>query len=117
VIEVTDEMIYAFAGEPEITATDAHAISVGLAAVLAIIERDQAPTQDAYDAAVRALEKYRTRAAIHADTLLKIHELLDEYRGAKALREGVREAIKQGAEQCNELVARTTETYYSGGDR
>jgi hypothetical protein len=41
VIEPTDEMIYAFAGEPEITATDAHAIRVGLAAVLAIVERDQ----------------------------------------------------------------------------
>lgn len=39
-IEVTDEMIYAFAGEPEITATDAHAIGVGLTAVLAIVERD-----------------------------------------------------------------------------
>lgn len=39
-IEPTDEMIYAFAGEPEITATDAHAIRVGLAAVLAIVERD-----------------------------------------------------------------------------
>lgn len=41
-IEVTDEMIYAFAGEPEITATDAHAIRVGLAAVLALVERDRA---------------------------------------------------------------------------
>lgn len=41
-IEVTDQMIYAFAGEPEITATDAHAIRVGLAAVLAIVERDRA---------------------------------------------------------------------------
>jgi hypothetical protein len=40
VIEVTDEMVYAFAAEPEITATDAHAISVGLAAVFAIVERD-----------------------------------------------------------------------------
>jgi hypothetical protein len=40
VIEPTDEMIYAFAGEPEITATDAHAIRVGLAAVLAIVERE-----------------------------------------------------------------------------
>ena len=39
-IEVTDEMTYAFAGEPEITATDANAIRVGLAAVLAIVERD-----------------------------------------------------------------------------
>ncbi len=39
-IEPTDEMVYAFAGEPEITGTDAHAISVGLAAVLAIVERD-----------------------------------------------------------------------------
>lgn len=39
-IEPTDEMIYAFAGEPEITATDAHAITAGLAAVLAIVERD-----------------------------------------------------------------------------
>ncbi len=39
-IEVTDEMIYAFAGEPEITATDAHAIEVGLKSVLAIIDRD-----------------------------------------------------------------------------
>lgn len=39
-IEVTDEMIYAFVGEPEITATDAHAIRTGLAAVLAIVERD-----------------------------------------------------------------------------
>jgi hypothetical protein len=40
VIEPTDEMIYAFVGEPEITATDAHAIRIGLAAVLAIVERD-----------------------------------------------------------------------------
>lgn len=40
-IEVTDRMIYAFAGEPEITATDAHAIRVGLTAVLAIVERDR----------------------------------------------------------------------------
>lgn len=39
-IDPTDQMIYAFAGEPEITATDAHAIRVGLAAVLAIVERD-----------------------------------------------------------------------------
>jgi hypothetical protein len=39
-IEVTDEMIYAFAGEPEITATDAHAIEAGLTAALAIVERD-----------------------------------------------------------------------------
>jgi hypothetical protein len=39
-IEITDRMIYAFAGEPEITATDAHAIKVGLAAALAIVERD-----------------------------------------------------------------------------
>lgn len=39
-LEPTDEMIYAFVGEPEITATDAHAIQVGLAAVLAIVERD-----------------------------------------------------------------------------
>jgi hypothetical protein len=43
VIEPTDEMIYAFAGEPEITATDAHAIRVGLAAVLAIVDRDRCP--------------------------------------------------------------------------
>lgn len=42
-IELTDEMIYAFAGEPEITATDAHAIRVGLAAVLAILDRDRCP--------------------------------------------------------------------------
>lgn len=39
-IEPTDEMVYAFAGEPEITATDAHYIRHGLAAVLAIVERD-----------------------------------------------------------------------------
>lgn len=39
-IEPTDEMIYAFAGEPEITATDAHAIRVGLAAVIPLVERD-----------------------------------------------------------------------------
>jgi hypothetical protein len=38
--DITDEMVYAFAGEPEITATDAHAIKVGLAKVLAIVERD-----------------------------------------------------------------------------
>lgn len=38
-IKVTDEMIYAFAGEPEITATDAHAIRVGLTAVLPLAER------------------------------------------------------------------------------
>jgi hypothetical protein len=37
-VHVTDEMIYAFAGEPEITATDAHAIEVGLRAVFAIVE-------------------------------------------------------------------------------
>lgn len=36
-IEITDEMIYAFAGEPEITATDAHAIRTGLAAALALV--------------------------------------------------------------------------------
>jgi hypothetical protein len=42
VIEVTDEMVYAYAGEPEITGTDAHAIRVGLAAVLAIVERANA---------------------------------------------------------------------------
>lgn len=30
----TQQMIYAFAGEPEITATDAHAIEAGLAAAL-----------------------------------------------------------------------------------
>jgi hypothetical protein len=40
-IEVTDQMIYAFAGEPEVTATDAHAIRVGLAAVLALAEQNQ----------------------------------------------------------------------------
>ena len=39
-IEITDQMVYAFAGEPEITATDAHAIRVGLEAVLAIVQRD-----------------------------------------------------------------------------
>ncbi|GAA2696394.1 hypothetical protein [Actinoplanes palleronii] len=39
-IEPTDEMIYAFAGEPEITATDAHAIRVGLAAALGTIADD-----------------------------------------------------------------------------
>lgn len=40
-IEVTDEMIYAFAGEPEITGTDAHCIRHGLTAVLAVVEREQ----------------------------------------------------------------------------
>jgi hypothetical protein len=39
-IEVTDLMVYAFAGEPEITATDAHAIKAGLTAMLAMVERD-----------------------------------------------------------------------------
>lgn len=54
-IEPTDEMIYAFAGEPEITATDAHAIRVGLAAVLAIVERDQPrPARVLMDAASTA---------------------------------------------------------------
>jgi hypothetical protein len=57
--EPTDEMIYAFAGEPEITATDAHAIRVGLAAVLAIVERDQAAQRrrlaDALEAVQRAI--------------------------------------------------------------
>lgn len=43
-MEVTDRMIYAFAGEPEITATDAHAIKVGLEAVLKVIN---APVQEA----------------------------------------------------------------------
>jgi hypothetical protein len=42
VIEVTDEMIYAFAGESEITATDAYAIKAGLKAVLAIVEEELA---------------------------------------------------------------------------
>lgn len=37
-------------------------LDAGLSAVLAIVGRDQAPTQDAYDAAVRALEKHRARA-------------------------------------------------------
>jgi len=39
-IEITDQMIYAFAGEPEITASDAHAIEVGLTAVFALVERN-----------------------------------------------------------------------------
>lgn len=39
-IEPTDEMIYAFSGEPEITGADAHYIRTGLTAVLAIVERD-----------------------------------------------------------------------------
>jgi hypothetical protein len=49
-IEITDQLIYAFAGEPEITATDAHAIRVGLTAVLALVERDHvAPLRAALD--------------------------------------------------------------------
>lgn len=39
-IPVTDQMIYAFAGEPEITATDAHTIRVGLVAVLELVAQD-----------------------------------------------------------------------------
>ena len=37
-IEPTDHMIYAYAGEPEITATDAHHIRHGLTAVLNLPE-------------------------------------------------------------------------------
>lgn len=46
-----------------------------LRAVLAIVERDQSPTQDAYDAAVRALEKHRVRAAA-AEVVLR--DLVDD---------------------------------------
>lgn len=37
-MEISDRMIYAFAGEPEITATDAHCIKIGLEKVLALPE-------------------------------------------------------------------------------
>jgi hypothetical protein len=37
-MKVTDQMIYAFAGDPEITVTDAHAIKVGLQAALDLLE-------------------------------------------------------------------------------
>ena len=113
-IEPTDEMLAAFRDASDNCTGDA-CLLTGLTAVLAIVERDQAPTQDAYAAAVRALEKYRARATIHADTLLTIHGLLDEYRGAKALREGVRTAIQQGAQQIDELLTRATARCSSPG--
>ena len=60
-IEVTDEMIWAFAGDPEITATDAHAIRVGLTAVLALVERDRSDSltlSRAAHAARRIADRY-----------------------------------------------------------
>jgi hypothetical protein len=130
VIELTDEIRRAYAeawyrtvglDEGSVAGVVAEEVAdpmpwreAALKAVLAVVERDLAPTQDAYDAAVRALEKHRTRATIHADTLLKIHVLLDEYRGAKALREGVRTAIEMGALQIDELLGGARSP---GGDR
>jgi len=45
-VKVTEQMIYAFAGEPEITATDAHAIEAGLQRVLDLIDPPAASTHD-----------------------------------------------------------------------
>lgn len=45
-MKVTDRMIYAFAGEPEITGTDAYAIEVGLRAVFAEVDRQIEETHE-----------------------------------------------------------------------
>lgn len=41
--DVPEQLIYAYAGEPEITATEAHFIAAGLARVLTIVEREPEP--------------------------------------------------------------------------
>lgn len=66
--------------------------------------RDQHPTPDAYTAAVHALEKHRARAAIHANTILTINNLLNIGWGNEdGLRKRITDTIKQGAEQIRDL--------------
>lgn len=62
-MKVTDHMIYTFAGESEITATDAHAIGVGLQAVLDMPE-------------MQALERFARAAAASVVT-----DGVDEWNG------------------------------------
>lgn len=44
-------------------------------------------------------------AGIYATALLQIERELDQYRGAKALREGVRKAVDEARARVNQLVA------------
>ncbi len=61
------------------------------------------PTPDAYKAAVIALNRHRARAAIHADTLSTILDLLDDVPNHK-IRDVIRAAIQQGRDRVAEEV-------------
>lgn len=54
-------------------------------------------------------------AGIYAEALLKIERELDQYRGAKVLREGVRLAVEQARSRVAELVAGDTRPNSSEG--
>lgn len=124
-IEPTDEMVQAFNGADfsglgPADWEDAH-VRAGLAAVLPIVERDQTPTADAYDAAVRALEKHRRRADRAEDALGLLTSLVG---CAEQLDPSERHFVMRaegcgwcGGDHLAELTALVARLGPTGGDR
>jgi len=56
------------------------------------------------DTPAQADKMAAAEAGIYAAALLKIERELDQYRGAKVLREGVRRAVEQARSQVAELT-------------
>lgn len=107
--EPTDEMVQlavkTFLDAPGVTIREIDAaMHEALAGVLAIVERDQAPTQDAYDAAVRALEKHRQRAD-RAEA--ELAEFRDKLAALAAIEDYIGESGENAARNVRDLLSGT----------